>query len=37
MTLDRDYPAPIVEHQAARAATLARYAAVRGRGAPNVQ
>jgi len=32
-----DYPAPIVEHQAARAATLARYAAVKGRGAPSAR
>jgi deoxyribodipyrimidine photo-lyase len=34
LELDRDYPAPIVDHDAARAATLARYAAIKGRGAP---
>jgi deoxyribodipyrimidine photo-lyase len=37
VTLGLDYPAPIVEHQAARAATLARYAAVKGRGAPSAR
>ena len=31
VTLDRDYPAPIVEHAAARAAALARYGAVKAR------
>jgi deoxyribodipyrimidine photo-lyase len=30
VTLGLDYPVPIVEHAAARAATLARYAAVKG-------
>ncbi len=29
--LDRDYPSPIVDHDAARTATLARYANVKGR------
>jgi deoxyribodipyrimidine photo-lyase len=37
VTLDHEYPAPIVDHHAARAATLARYAAVKGRGAPSAQ
>jgi len=32
--LDRHYPSPIVDHDAARAATLARYADVKGRAAP---
>ena len=35
--LDRDYPAPIVDHDAARTATLARYAAIKGRGAPTAR
>jgi deoxyribodipyrimidine photo-lyase len=35
--LGRDYPAPIVDHAAARAATLARYALVKGRGEPGVR
>jgi deoxyribodipyrimidine photo-lyase len=30
--LGRDYPAPLVDHAAARQATLARYAVVKGRG-----
>jgi len=29
VTLGRDYPAPIVDHAEARAATLARYAVVK--------
>jgi len=37
VTLDRDYPAPIVDHAAARAATLARYAAVKARRAPSAR
>ena len=32
--LDRDYPSPIVDHDAARAATLARFADLKGRAAP---
>ncbi|HEY6353928.1 MAG TPA: deoxyribodipyrimidine photo-lyase [Burkholderiaceae bacterium] len=35
VTLGGDFPTPIVEHEAARGATLARYAAVKGRGAPS--
>jgi deoxyribodipyrimidine photo-lyase len=35
--LGRDYPAPIVDHAAARAATLARYAMVKGRGEPSAR
>jgi deoxyribodipyrimidine photo-lyase len=35
--LGRDYPAPIVEHHAARATTLQRYAAVKARGAPSAR
>ena len=30
LELGRDYPAPIVQHEQARAKTLARYAAVKG-------
>ena len=37
LALGRDYPAPIVEHEKARAAALARYAAVKERGAPSAQ
>jgi deoxyribodipyrimidine photo-lyase len=37
VTLGRDYPAPIVEHGAARAAALARYGAVKDRGAPSAR
>jgi deoxyribodipyrimidine photo-lyase len=37
VALGRDYPAPIVEHAAARAATLARYAAVKDRRAPSAR
>ncbi|HEU5294117.1 MAG TPA: FAD-binding domain-containing protein, partial [Burkholderiaceae bacterium] len=37
VALGRDYPLPIVEHEAARTAALARYAAVRGRGAPSAR
>ena len=37
VALGRDYPLPIVEHEAARTATLARYAAVRGPGAPSAR
>lgn len=35
LVLGRDYPAPIVEHDAARAATRARFAAVRARAKPS--
>jgi deoxyribodipyrimidine photo-lyase len=35
ITLDRDYPSPIVDHDVARAKTLARFGAL-GRGAPTV-
>jgi deoxyribodipyrimidine photo-lyase len=35
--LGRDYLAPIVDHAAARAATLARYALVTGRGEPSAR
>ena len=37
VTLGRDYPMPIVEHAAARAATLARYGAVKVRGVPSAR
>jgi deoxyribodipyrimidine photo-lyase len=37
VALGRDYPTPIVDHAEARAATLARYAAVTGRGAPSAR
>jgi deoxyribodipyrimidine photo-lyase len=37
VALDRDYPSPIVDHDAARAATLKRFAAVKGRGAPTAR
>jgi deoxyribodipyrimidine photo-lyase len=35
--IDRDYPAPIVDHDVARAATLKRYADVRARAAPTAR
>jgi deoxyribodipyrimidine photo-lyase len=37
LVLGRDYPLPIVQHDAARAATLARYGAVKGRGSPSAR
>lgn len=37
LVLGRDYPVPIVEHEAARTATLARFARVKGRGAPSAR
>jgi deoxyribodipyrimidine photo-lyase len=37
LALGREYPAPIVDHDEARAATLARYAVVKGRGAPSAR
>jgi deoxyribodipyrimidine photo-lyase len=32
IVIGRDYPAPIVDHEAARAKTLERYAVVKARG-----
>jgi deoxyribodipyrimidine photo-lyase len=37
LVLGRDYPAPIVDHDEARTAALARFAAVKGRGAPSAR
>jgi len=37
LVLGRDYPLPIVQHEAARAAALARYGAVRERGSPSAR
>jgi deoxyribodipyrimidine photo-lyase len=37
VVLGRDYPMPVVQHDAARAAALARYGAVKGRGSPSAR
>jgi deoxyribodipyrimidine photo-lyase len=37
LVLGRDYPMPVVQHDAARAAALARYGAVKGRGSPSAR